>query len=755
MSDVETLSGPVTRRLLVGASAPVAALLFTAYSLHRSDVGFHIQAQYGVYALLGLALPGFVLWRVLVAPSRSTLLADVVGGVSLAYAAELAVYLCCAHLDHPGVAWAWPAIPLLASAHPRLRRRVWRRSERTEPTWMYWLLSALVSYSVALVASSYWDAYPLRGPLTRSPSVDMTYHLSLIGALSRHIPTDIPSVAGQHLYYHWFFHADTAAARLATGIDPVILLTRLGPLLLTFVIIVGVAVVVGRLTRSSLAGGVAAVVVCGASSAPYGFGPQAGLLTGYLFPSPTTTFAMAVLVAPTLMLVDGLTRTEPLPRTWWLAIALSLAALSGAKGSMLPVVLAGLVAVVLMELIVHRRIHRRALGLLAIVVVWFELAQRLVYGGSAQGTSLKLFGFGDLAAHDLRLNAPGVSTPIGLGIAVTIVYLLALIPLWAGIAGLFTREVWRDPRAHFLVGCSVAAAGAVVALDNSGFNEVYFLRIAPPLIVTGGVWGLAVLASRLPAASARRLAVAGAATGLGTGFLALLVFGTTLSTNAARLLLPPVLVIVACLVIGSLLGWTLAPVGTVGGRRLAILLATGSALAVLGVPGAVVAAVDIATDPQTLSDKAAPEPPRRFTIGPGGIQAARWLRDHSSTDALVATNVHCMYPHTSICDHRATWVSAYTERQSLLEGWAYTSRTAADAQKQGVAAAYATFWAPDVLHANDFAITHPSSESIERLRQLGVDWIFVDRRFPSNVRGLARVAQERFHVDQYAIFQIG
>ncbi len=748
------MTRPPLPRLLVTSVGPLIAFLFIAYSLHRSEVAARDIIVFTIYVALGLVLPGFVLWRALVARGRGSMLTDLVCGASLAFAVELCVYLICAHLNHPGLAFLWPVLPMAASLHPRARSKVWRRPAEQVSRGLNWTLSAVVVYATATVTRAVWNPFPLKGEPLHTPYVDTPYHLSLIGALSRHVPVDVPSVAGEPLYYHWFFHADMAAARHATGIEPMVLLTRLGPLAMTVVIILGTAVIAQWLTRSELAAAGAAVLLCGTSALPHDFGPGAAMLTGYTFLSPTTAFAMALLVTPVVVIVDALDPDTEMGWGAWAVIVVSLGAVSGAKGSLLPVLLGGLVAVLAMALLLRRQLHRRALGLTAIGVGWFLLAQHYVYGGSSQGTEVGLFGFGSTLAANLDV-APRGDVAFGVAAGTTLVYLLALLPMWSGMPGLFTRGVWRDPRAHFVVACVLAALGAVIVFDNSAFNEVYFFRAALPLLAIAGVWGLVVLARRLPVLVARRTAVAGAALGLVLGSLGRIFFGPDYAvTSAVRLLLPPTVLVVACAAAGMCAGAWLASRDGAAPRRMAALLAAGIALAALALPGAMANAATMISHPHDQFRKSTAV--EQVMIGPGGVTAARWLRDHSDTDDIVATNDHCLFPGAAICDRRPTWVAAFTERQVLVEGWAYTSRTAADAEKQHVWSAMVTrFWAPSVLRANDLAFRRPTAARIARLHdRYGVDWMFVDRRFRADVRGLRKVAAERFRTGSYVVFRI-
>jgi hypothetical protein len=142
-------------------------------------------------------------------------------------------------------------------------------------------------------------------------------------------------------------------------------------------------------------------------------------------------------------------------------------------------------------------------------------------------------------------------------------------------------------------------------------------------------------------------------------------------------------------------------------------------------------------------------------MGPGGQAAARWLRDHSDPDDLVATNVHCAYPGVRFCDHRSAWVAGFTERQVLLEGWAYTSRTATEAEKQGVPTLLAAFWDPERKRANDWAFKWPTARREKVLRdRYGVRWLFADTRFQVDTTQLDRVADLVHRDGDYAVYRL-
>jgi hypothetical protein len=111
------------------------------------------------------------------------------------------------------------------------------------------------------------------------------------------------------------------------------------------------------------------------------------------------------------------------------------------------------------------------------------------------------------------------------------------------------------------------------------------------------------------------------------------------------------------------------------------------------------------------------------------VDAARWLRDNSDADDLVATNRHCVAVAADPCDSRRFVVAGATERQVLVEGWAYTPTWDRSPTVDGHPA-YKPFWDPELLATNDRAFSAPSPERFDGLRALGVDWLFVDKTAP-------------------------
>ena len=149
-------------------------------------------------------------------------------------------------------------------------------------------------------------------------------------------------------------------------------------------------------------------------------------------------------------------------------------------------------------------------------------------------------------------------------------------------------------------------------------------------------------------------------------------------------------------------------------------------------------------------------PPTELPVAAEGIDAARWLRDHSDPNDLVATNLHCwpLPDRPDVCDARHFWVSGYSERRMLVEGWAYTSKAIAAGMKLGVNDRTVPFWDPALLAANDAAFEAPTEAAVAALRDdHGVRWLFADLT-TADAAGLARVADLRYQAGNYAVYAV-
>ena len=93
------------------------------------------------FVLVGITLPGFVLWR-LVGGYRRNLVEDCAAGFAVGVSVQLIVYLASASVGLQRWSWAWvPVVLVLGILDTDVRARVWRRVEAPLAPLTAWLLS--------------------------------------------------------------------------------------------------------------------------------------------------------------------------------------------------------------------------------------------------------------------------------------------------------------------------------------------------------------------------------------------------------------------------------------------------------------------------------------------------------------------------------------------------------------------------------------------------------------------------------------
>jgi hypothetical protein len=129
------------------------------------------------------------------------------------------------------------------------------------------------------------------------------------------------------------------------------------------------------------------------------------------------------------------------------------------------------------------------------------------------------------------------------------------------------------------------------------------------------------------------------------------------------------------------------------------------------------------------------------------VDGARWVRDHSRPTDVLATNSHCLGSVADVCDSRTFWLSAYSERAVLVEGWAFAPRLATEG--------LAPFWNPDLLAFNDAAFRAPTADLLRALRsRYGVRFLVVDREDGQEAAELQRLADRRYDNGRVAVYEL-
>ena len=305
------------------------------------------MAAFGLYIVVGIALPG-MLWVRRLRGRAAHLSEDIALGLAVGYCLEIAAYVIARAVGVPLLFLLWPALTLLAFVTLPSLRQYWRGSGERAPRWWSWSLALMLGYVLVYSAGRFFAQHHLTG--TDTPYVDMPYHLSLIGELRHHMPPAIPYVSGVPLAYHWFYYAEAAATSWATGIEPVTLLYRLSGLPFFAAFVVLTAQAARRLTGGWWSGPVAvAIALFSTVAAPYRWAGAPVFDTQTLdatWISPTNLFGLVLFAAVIVVLMDLLTSDRRPARGQWLLLAVLVGGIAGAKASLVPMLIVGLVVVI-------------------------------------------------------------------------------------------------------------------------------------------------------------------------------------------------------------------------------------------------------------------------------------------------------------------------------------------------------------------------------------------------------------------------
>lgn len=758
----------------------VAAYLALVALLLLADTPVSAIARYTGYALWGVMLPGTLVFRAL-RRRPHTLVEDLAYGAVTGLALELVAWFVLVSLGAQSVATAWPlavVIPFLAV--PALRRH-WRPSGYTArtPLGWSWSVSGLVMLTGAYFYQDFLSKYPaLSDSETSRIFGDMPYMLSLAANAKQNVPLTLPQASGEPLYYHWFSFAHMAMTSMVGRIDLPMVETRLMVPALAALAVVLTAVVARRLTGRAWAGPLAVVLlfVVTEFTAIYPNNVNTWILGApsirlMYWSSLSYTYSQPLLIALLGVVGEALRRlrmtgageNNPAPlfgRGVFVLVALFAVGSSAAKASTLPVTLAGLVVAGLVVLIATRRVPWTVVGLGAILASAQLFATAVIFNFESYG--LEIIPLGNLQPFwgdpDHKRSALFQALLIVSALSAFVLHhhlkLVGMIPL------IWRRRFKLDPLQWFLLGAAVAGPCAYLVVN--GYNSSYFTLAALPFGAVLSAWGYCEAFER--AALPRR---AKAALAVGTvAFVALLTYAIyhysaewqayvlreVAGGDAHKsyfLLLPLVLAgaaLAAIAAVCAFLWWAGGRVWPALRGRGAVVLMT--AVLAMGAPGVFHDAVQAREDVWAGT----------WSMPVSQVDAARWVRAHSDPADVLATNSHCWefdnYAYGRPCGNtRSQWLSGYSERSVLIEGWAYAPRMVA--LTRGGTAYGGPFWDQDLFKLNEDAVYRPTEAVLRRLHdEYRVRYVVVLRPAGAESPRLGELAEKVFDNKQVGVYRI-
>ncbi|XAS77723.1 hypothetical protein V3G39_06690 [Dermatophilaceae bacterium Sec6.4] len=720
----------------------LVALLTTIVIVLPHGINLGVILIYALATIWGVLIPGTILTRLCRGQARS-ILEEISVGFVVGMMTQLIAWGAFVALGIGAFLVVYP-LPLIAVAVAVPRWRAQLRStvyEERQPWWASWSVAAAYVVAIWLLASRMFASYPLP-PATARWYPDLYWHVAVAASARTSVPPLVPQVSGQELKYHWFSNAHMAADSLISGVDILHVASRLWYLPVYAAIIALTYLLATRLAGSPKAGLTALVLLLTNAAinpvrwiAPLGTDPIVPL-------SPSEVMGVPVLIVATWWVID-IVRGRRLGRAGWVLLGLIMLTCAGSKSSNLPVLLCGLLLVGVLQLVIRARLRQTwistGLCLAAIAVT----APFLLGGGNVS----KLAAF---AAPGGRLNSwvPAAAIPNDVW-KYTFLVVLSMLVLLQLASLLLAVPLLKDPAVVLLFGMILAGFSATLIVLHPSGSELYFLRGVMPLSDILIAWGV-VYAMRCHDARWWRAGVA-AVVGGGIGYAAAsFTRKTHPSANAAF--------VVTCTATGVLLA--LLAVGIVLWRRSRATPRAGSVRAVLAgllVGAAVIpSGITIARSGPSHAYIASPA----NQLSPGAVPATTWLRTHTPEQALLATNVHCRKARTTrICDSRALWVTALSERRAYVSSWGYTDQAYATANhprpgEKGVFYWSASFYDQPRLRLNDSAFNAPTPKILATLYNRGVRYLIGDTSASPVSPLLATMAQQTFHSGNVTVYRL-
>jgi len=734
------------RWLPLATAVAVAAAVLLASGTSPLDI-----LRYAAYATLAVVLPGTLVFRAL-RRHPHTLVEDLAFGAAIGLVLELAGWALLSALDLRGVMWLWPAlvyVPFLAV--PQLRRHWWVRAYPARPSqaWSWTVAGAVSAFSLYLYGVFFSPNPILPDREDSTQFLDLPYQLSLAAEAKRNFPLDLPQVAGEPLHYHWFAFVHVAMGSLVGGIDLPVLTMRLMVLAVCALTTVLLAVVAWRVTGWALAGAVAAVLfaVIGEFdfvAAPWPpFGTQ---VTFVIWPSLSMTYSWALLVALIGAIADRIPRADGDSRIpafgpgAWVMVALLALASSAAKASSLPVALGGLALAGAAVLVLRRRISWPIVALGAVVAAAQLFALAAVFAFKRYG--LTTSPFANISGYWYGAGKNSL-TQFLIIVAVFAAFLLRLQLRAAGILPLvWFRRGRLTPVQWFLLGGAVA--GPAFFLLFTGYAATWFTRAGFPFSLVLSGWGYAMVVDRANLSRRGRalLAAFGAAFALVLTAIAWRWAPSSYPVRSSYGALLPTLLLAATLAAVAVVAgvaWRLAQ------RRWPALRGRGGAVLLTGV--LLAGAPGLALDVRMSWGVPGGPYEEKVPVSAAQVEAARWVRDHSDPTDIVATNHHCTMPVYECDNYRTFWLSAYSERAVLVEGWSFAPRLQPNI--------WAPFWDQALLDLNERAFYEPTQAVLEELaREHGVRYLVAVRAVRPESPDLAALATLVYDNEKVAVYEI-
>ena len=666
------------RRGLAPAALVIAVVLATwlVSGVGAADILRFLGYEIGFIAIPGAAL----LWAI--RGSRPSFVVTIALGWPLGQTFEILAFSASAATGLRTLFLLYPVVAIVASGLVIWRRRDAMQMEQDRESTSglaLWAAACALSLGLVYIAYMFLPVVPLptSGTSVAYP-IDFPFFMGLIGQALHHWPMTSPGLSGVPLHYEWFVFFHMAAVTQVTHVSIAAVALRLD--YVPAMVVIGCQLMaVGRSLTRSAWGGVLAIVVVfllgplDFTTDPAGVSaPFYERFNFHLWASWTFPFGLMFLLALVYLINERFAL-----RSWsrarnvgsWILIALLMAGASGAKATILPVVVAGLGLYALTAFVIRRRVPWNALALLATGILIFVVTFLVVYGGGAPGTGFDPFV--SLNATLPVIAAEGITSPTIRHVVLPLAYVAGVAGVLLPLAGAsyMLRRRHRGELARYGFCIALFVAGLVISnlVHQIAYSEQYFLDtgfVAGAVVAAGGLrlaWMDA--GGALPMARNHIVIALGAALVL---LVALIGITSKTMNHDDALTVRYIVLGVASIGFAAAWGLRLRNLHRDSAGVLALALIPLLAASALTSPLLLAPKLKRVLDgvPVTVTE---PDPQTVWGLTPGLLVALEWLRAHASVDAVIAVSNHWTNP--SRTDAGYYYYSAFSERQVFVEAY--------------------------------------------------------------------------------------
>jgi hypothetical protein len=486
----------------------LGVLAVTAFIVIRGcGYEFDTLAAYLGYLGFYVVLPGVVAMHVVNRGPISLAHAFALG-LPTGFALEIFTYLGLSALDLKA-AYAWvPIAWCIAAIALWYRTRKWpvRVFVSAHHAGLFLALCVAFLATALMAAGQMFSESPLADGLpTRAIFHDWVYLVSRAAVIKNNWPLDDPSLAGTPLQYHYFMMVHAAAVSRTTGIELTAVMLRLLYVPLGAVLVMQAYVLGRAVSRSSWGGVVAAGLTVAVSemsfARSYGEPMFLGLFVRWLFVSPTFFFGM-IFCGALLIAVAHCTRLARCDARHYIWILLLGTAGTGAKGTVLPVLVGALGLWTAWRWLRERRLPIRPILLAGCLTVAFLVVyiptMSAWRSGDAALRPFHVFQLSSFWKTYLPVWQQSLTSWLPANVAAGVAMFGCALVVFIGTCGVRLLAVpyllWgdrnhRDARLVSWIGAFfVASAGMGMLMELNSHGELYVLLMMrlPMAVLTAG-----------------------------------------------------------------------------------------------------------------------------------------------------------------------------------------------------------------------------------------------------------------------------